>query len=460
MSTLAGDFDSRRNAFDVLRLIFAVTVAVIHGMDIHTGSQPFWENTSVGDLALDGFFILSGFLVTRSYLRLDSPLRYAWHRFLRIMPGFWVCLLVVAFVAAPVAAVLQGMPAATAFTEAPSALRFVLVNSGLLMLQYEIGGILDPGVADGSFNGALWTLFFEAACYALVLGLGVLGLLRHHRWTVLAVAGVFAVVTVLQEAGVETMVNDRVLRLGFVFVLGMVAYRFSDRIPTRGALVLVAVAVFGVSLFLFQDYRVLGAAPLTYVFFWLGTRRRLSWSMRHDVSYGMYIYHWPVQQVLNLTALSAVPTALFVGTGLLTTLPLAVASWFLIERRAMRWKNVTPRLGRRLAHGHDDAADGSAGAVTEVMPVPQHGQGPGPMAATDRSPAEVTDSLPTERPHVSGSPDDTVPIRIMGAGARVPPPSGQRSARAGKGELVDAAGELDVSSRRDGAATPPRLRAR
>lgn len=418
MSTLAGSFDPRRNAFDVLRLIFAVTVAVTHGMEIHTGSQPFVGNTSVGNLALDGFFILSGFLVTRSYLRLDSPLRYAWHRFLRIMPGFWVCLLVVAFVAAPVAAVLQGMPAATAFTDAPSSLRFVLVNSGLLMLQYDISGILDPTVADGSFNGALWTLFFEAACYALVLGLGVLGLLRRHRWTVLAVAGAFAVVTVLQEAGVETLVNDRVLRLGFVFVLGMVAYRFGDRIPTGGAVVLGAVAVFGVSLFLFQDYRVLGAAPLAYVFFWLGTRRRLSWSMRHDLSYGMYIYHWPVQQILNLTVVAAVPTVLFVSAGLLTTLPLAVASWFLVERRAMTWKNATPRIGRRRAHSPDPSD-----AATVVSPALQQEHRPGREPAAGQPSAQVTDSLPTERLPVA-RPDDTVPLRAAASGSRRPPPGG------------------------------------
>ncbi|WP_347220937.1 DDE-type integrase/transposase/recombinase, partial [Mycolicibacterium poriferae] len=41
---------------------------------------------------------------------------------------------------------------ATAFTEAPSALRFVLVNSGLLMLQYEIGGILDEAARRGIQN--------------------------------------------------------------------------------------------------------------------------------------------------------------------------------------------------------------------------------------------------------------------------------------------------------------------
>ena len=130
MTVLSSRFDPRRNALDVLRLLFATIVAVTHGIAIHTGSQPAWGDTLLGDLALDGFFVLSGFLVTRSFLRLDSPLRYLWHRFLRIMPAFWACLIVIAFVAAPVAAVLRGHPAGTAFSGDPSALRYVLANSG------------------------------------------------------------------------------------------------------------------------------------------------------------------------------------------------------------------------------------------------------------------------------------------------------------------------------------------
>lgn len=343
MSRLSDRFDPRRNAFDVLRLSFAAVVAVTHGIEIHTGSQPVWGDTQLGDLALDGFFILSGFLVARSFLRLDSPGRFVWHRFLRIMPGFWACLLAVAFVAAPLAALLRGLPVSAPFTGDPSAFRFVLVNSALVMLQYDIAGILDPGVADGSFDGSLWTLFFEAACYGLVLALGITGLLRRRRRSVLVLAAGFAALTVAREAGADVLVNERVLRLGFVFVLGVAAYRFADRIPLRVDLLLGAGALVGCSTALLQDYRALGAAPLAYVLVWLGTRERLAWSMTHDLSYGVYIYHWPVLQLLNLTAVAVVPTALFVGAGLLVTLPVAAVSWFVVERRAMSWKDASPR---------------------------------------------------------------------------------------------------------------------
>nr|WP_255426298.1 acyltransferase family protein [Pseudonocardia sp. C8] len=349
---LSSRFDPRRNGFDVLRLLFATLVAVTHGIAIHTGSQPMWGNTLLGDLALDGFFILSGFLVTRSFLRLDSPARYLWHRFLRIMPGFWVCLVVVAVVVAPLAALLRGLPAGVAFTGEPSALRYVLANAGLLIVQYDIAGILDGTPEGPSFNGALWTLFFEAACYGLVLVLGVLGVLRRRRRRLaLVLTAGFALLTVLQEAGVDVLVNDRALRLGFVFVLGALGHLFDDRIVLRVDLLLAAGALFAVSLFVFEDYRVLGAAPLAYVFLWFGTWDRVSWSMRHDLSYGVYIYHWPTHQLVHLTALSALPTAVAVAAGLLLTLPAAAASWFVVERRALRLKNAGGRGRHRRCRG-------------------------------------------------------------------------------------------------------------
>ncbi|SFO64126.1 Acyltransferase family protein [Pseudonocardia ammonioxydans] len=101
MTTLGDRFDPRRNSFDVLRLSFALLVAIDHGIGIRTGEQWRWGLSTLGDFGLDGFFILSGFLITRSFLTLESFPRFVWHRFLRIAPGFWVCLLVTTFVVAP-----------------------------------------------------------------------------------------------------------------------------------------------------------------------------------------------------------------------------------------------------------------------------------------------------------------------------------------------------------------------
>ena len=349
MASLQDRFDPRSNSFDVLRMLFALLVAVAHGISAHTGWQPLLGSSGIGDFGLDGFFVLSGFLVTRSWFRLESFPRFAWHRFLRIMPGFWVCLVVVAFVAAPVAAALQGMSPLQAFTGTPSAWTYVLENAGLLIVHYDIAGILADLPKESSFNGSLWTLAFEAFCYAIVGVLGALGLLRRRPALVPAAAAVLLALTAMQEAGLPVLLNERVIRLVLMFLLGAAAYLYADRIPLRGGLVAGAAGLFLVSLALFDDYRVLGAVPLAYLYLWAAASLP-AMRMRADLSYGFYIYHWPLQQILMLTALAAAPTAVFVPVSIALAVLPAAASWYLVERPALRHKDspLPDRLAERL----------------------------------------------------------------------------------------------------------------
>jgi peptidoglycan/LPS O-acetylase OafA/YrhL len=246
---------------------------------------------------------------------------------------------------------MQGEPGTTAFTGSPSAISYILGNSSLLITQYDIAGILASTPNGVSFNGSLWTLAFEAACYVMVAALGVAGLLRRRPVVVVWLAGLLAVLTALQEAGAPVFVNDRVLRLVFVFVLGMLAYLYASLIPLRLDLAVTEAAIFVLSVALFDDYRVLGAAPLAYLFLWVGVSLPWAWSMRHDLSYGVYIYHWPVMQLLVLTALRGVPTWTFVVVGLLAAILPAGLSWFLVERPALRRKRsaIPDRVAGRLA---------------------------------------------------------------------------------------------------------------
>ncbi|RYZ26164.1 MAG: acyltransferase, partial [Propionibacteriaceae bacterium] len=179
--SLAQAFDARSNALDVLRLLFATTVAVAHTMLIGFGYQPQAGSTDFGSLAVDGFFVLSGFLVARSYLRLGSLRRYAWHRALRILPGFWACLLATALLIAPLLAVLLGRPALSVFSGEDSAWSYLRSNALLVISQFGISGMPGTGGVPDQVNGSLWTLFFEACCYAALAALGVLGVLQQRR---------------------------------------------------------------------------------------------------------------------------------------------------------------------------------------------------------------------------------------------------------------------------------------
>jgi peptidoglycan/LPS O-acetylase OafA/YrhL len=134
-----------------------------------------------------------------------------------------------------------------------------------------------------------------------------------------------------------------------MFLLGAAAYLYADRVPLRGDLAAGAAGLFLVSLALFDDYRVLGAVPFTYLCLWAGTH--FAWRIRADLSYGLYVYHWPLQQILVLTALGATPAAVYVPVSIALALLPAAASWYLVERPALRRKDspLPDRLAERLA---------------------------------------------------------------------------------------------------------------
>ncbi|MVA77768.1 acyltransferase family protein [Auraticoccus sp. F435] len=337
--TLDERFDARRNSLDLLRTSFALLVAVSHAWVMRTGEQPTWNGTTLGDVAVDGFFVLSGFLVTRSFLTLGSVPRYVWHRLLRIMPGFYACLLVTAGVLAPLAALLQGLPLTSVYTTDPTAQHYLLANAGLLIREYQLGGLFATNPTPLVVNGALWTLFFEALCYGLVVVCGIAGLLTRRRAGVLVLAVLVWGLLLLRTSGPLGQPDVDLLRLVLVFLLGCLAQLYADRIPMRSWLAVVALVGVVVGVALSDPYQLLGGVPLAYLLLWFAACYPRPVRLRVDLSYGVYIYHWPLLQLLALTPLVEAPLAVFVVLGLLLSAGLATASWFGVEHPALRQKN-------------------------------------------------------------------------------------------------------------------------
>ncbi len=369
--SLATRFDPRNNALWVMRLALATIVAVVHAQQLGWQSQPTIGRTLLGDLAVDGFFVISGFLVTRSALRLGSLRRFAWHRGLRIMPGFWVCLLVTAFLTAPTVAALRGRSAGSVFAGEESAQSFVTANATLLIRQWEIAGIPGPLRAD-AMNGSLWTLFYEAVCY---LGVGVLfavGLLgpgrrrlgtllpdvmrRHAVLLVTGLAWLAHTVWAAGLAGGSSASAEFLPRFGLLFLLGALGHLYARqvRFPVTG--VVIAVAVLAVSLAFFDAYRPLGAIPFAYLVLWLMVALPTRGEAAIDASYGMYVYHWPLTLILAEAGATVVGSVAFTALALTVTAAAAVASWYLVEAPALRrkhaaWVEQTPRFLHRVGSG-------------------------------------------------------------------------------------------------------------
>ncbi|TAM63094.1 acyltransferase [Mycobacterium sp.] len=341
-------FDPRRNALNALRLALAAEVMLFHSWPITGHMPPHATLQLFFSVGVDGFFAISGFLITRSWIT-DPRLRdYLTARALRILPGFYVCLIVTAFVFAPLSVAIQGGSAAKLLgSTAP--LEYVLKNSAVAYLQHDVGGTPRDVPGGDAWNGSLWSLIWELLCYLVVAGIGVAGL-ANRRWispAILVLAtGLALVLPPLTFPGVWT-IPQLAVRSAIMFSAGAAMYQWRDVIPARWSLVAVCIVIVLAASRL-PDYRVVGALPLAYAVIVSGAllqsdRLRL----RTDLSYGVYIYAFPVQQLLGVCGLAAVlyPPVFFL-VAVVATLPLAAASWFLIEKPSMSLKR---RLRRKWA---------------------------------------------------------------------------------------------------------------
>jgi peptidoglycan/LPS O-acetylase OafA/YrhL len=354
--TLERVFDPRNNALNAWRLAMATGVILCHSWPLtgrHVTFPP--AHQLLRDVWVDGFFAISGFLITWSWFRHPRVRDYFVARGLRILPGLWVCLAVTAFVIAPAAVAIQGGSAASLlFSRAP--FEYVLGNSAVIVLKQDIGGTPSGIPWPGQWDGSLWTLIFEVFCYIAVAVFGVIGLLRR-RWfipTALALALFWSAVLppvsgLIEEprtpdkhidpAMVMAVLQGVTARFAVMFLAGALLYQYRSVIPARWSLVALSIVIVLAASWL-PNYRLLGAIPLAYAIIVSGAlihNRRLN--LRTDLSYGVYIYAWPVQQFLIICGLAFLNPFVFAIVAALATVPLAALSWFAVEKPALALKS-------------------------------------------------------------------------------------------------------------------------
>jgi peptidoglycan/LPS O-acetylase OafA/YrhL len=348
--TLGNAIDSHENGFNLVRLLCALLVVVYHGYQLNPVQgrpDPFstllLPNADLGNVAVGIFFIISGLFITQSWMRDPHLARFALRRVARIIPGLFVCSLLTVLVAY---GFFSEHGWAGLFTAAPW--RYVFGNSALHWLQYIIPPAEQaiPGVLSGQpLNGPLWTLYWEARMYVMVALIGLAAMMPMRIWMRCA-----AIFFLLAANLFPTVLSGWIweIKMWSLFLCGMLLYTVAPTIRVGFihvvcALVLVSLnwtrgmAITGTGLTWFGIALTMGALAL-----WIGTARYdgMRHVRRHDYSYGIYIYHWPIFIMLR----AAVPTLdapIFVAIGMLVSITLAVLSWHLIESPAIQ-------LARRL----------------------------------------------------------------------------------------------------------------
>ena len=352
-SVLANALDPRSNALNFLRLVLASMVIFGHAAVLSGVALPGPLAVALSELPVDGFFAISGYLIARSWDRNPEWRTFLWHRGLRILPAFWVCLALTAVVIAPIATTLSGQSVDGYWTASDGPGAYVVRNAALWMGQYQISGGPNGIPVTDTWDGSLWTLGWEFLCYLGIAVIGCLGIISARRtflpWILLLVWLVNVAGAICAATGKFAGLAEHVKpmdRFALMFIAGAVLYAYQDRIPMRRDLAFVSVVLVGLGLLALDDYRVVGGIALTYLMLWLGATLPVRLGMRNDVSYGIYIYGFPIQQSLVMLGVAGIGWFAFAIIGLAATVPLAALSWSIIERPSLRLKGLVP-FGQR-----------------------------------------------------------------------------------------------------------------
>ena len=331
---------ARLNNVAELRLLFAASVMLSHAALLSDPASyvplRFILNS---EAAVQGFFILSGFLVCGSYSRIGDPLKFYVRRFMRIYPAYLVAVLL--FLALGIAqAMLSGVT--VAWHELP---RYLAANlTTLNFLQPTVGGVF-AGNSIEAINGALWSIKVELMFYAVLPLIYVIG--RRSSFTFVAAALIAAGALywpVLNWLGdqwdLPVSHSFRVQLPGQLQYFGLGVALFARSRGEIGTMTMVALAAFAVVLLaVVNDPREAAQALVLIVI--IGGLTALPQMPApfagQDLSYGIYLSHFPLVQLLLVAGMGSAPFLLYLATVVILATAYGFLSWRLIERPALEW---------------------------------------------------------------------------------------------------------------------------
>ncbi len=350
------------NNFSLIRLILAVLVLVSHAFELADGDRSreiltrLFGTISFGELAVDGFFVISGYLVTKSFLTADFR-TYFMRRIIRIYPGFIVCFVV-------------SIALCQLFSKPAVGLPFDLIVLNAIDAVFLLPPAVPGGYPHSHYpiaNASIWTLAYEFRCYLILPCLALLGVFRSRKAVLIFTVCLLAAYLVYPEQYTNAPAVDalgaakgsdtvllRLLRyvdwfgveLPFfdikfftIFLVGSCFFLFEELISYRGRYAVIATLLLLVCLVAQRLADPAAAIFGGYMIFWFAFRvppLSLSlWLNKTDLSYGTYLYGWPVQKVLMVFFAAINPYALL-AFSLIADLAAAFVSWKVVEGPCLR----------------------------------------------------------------------------------------------------------------------------
>ncbi|MFD2727410.1 acyltransferase family protein [Hyunsoonleella rubra] len=338
---------NRNNNFDFLRFLFAIFVVLSHSYPLSGSSETYqwiYQITNgqivLARIGLGGFFIISGFFIFKSLKRSKSLSIYFWKRFLRLFPALFVVLLLTVLL---LPFVYEG---GVSLYENPEVYTYLPNNLSLYGFQSIIQGVFDNNPYH-SINGSLWTIRYE---FSLYVALSLLFFVKNNYKLVRGVLFLTLVFLLViynfllgrfAGSSIFGMLGYEILDLGTFFVCGSVLAAFNfERVKSPLLLVLSVLTLIGA--LHFEVYHSVKHILLPVVILLLGQIPLPFFSTFGkigDMSYGIYIYSFPVQQ--TLVYFFKLGTYELMFWSVIISIVLGFCSWHLIEKKALSYKNVS-----------------------------------------------------------------------------------------------------------------------
>ncbi len=368
--------------FDFLRIALALSILCSHAFDL-TGNFWLFNSTPAwyANYALvPMFFALSGFLIAGSARRLTLK-NFLINRGLRIIPALSVDTIVCAFV---IGTIFTTLPLRQYFTH--TAFFWYLLNvTGYV--HFQLPGVFQNH-PDTNVNGALWTVPYEMACYAVMSFFIITQWIKRPPFIVASLLAVLVAGLIVQHIYDATAHPGYLLRaLNFflvfrgaqalaTFIMGIFLYQMRDRVPYSWPLFWMCC---GLSLFAMLHFnyhaidrvgnRFFFLPPLVYMTAFLGVTKIPLPRFFHsgDYSYGVYLYHEPFLQIIVglvpiTVALKGGGAFILILLGILPVFAVAWTSWHFVEKPLLALRKKFSFVAK--VRGVDEPLTGSIGSQT------------------------------------------------------------------------------------------------
>ena len=332
------------NNFDFLRLFAASLVIIAHSSPILSASSLPWDpindiyGIGMGHFGVLIFFVISGFLIAMSWEKKKNVVDFALARVLRIYPAVIVLVLLSVIILGPL---LTTKSICEYFNN--NLTKLYIQDITLFRMYYYLPGVFEFNPTS-SINGSLWTLPYEFTCYIFLGFLGLIKALSKKKIMLIC----FVLLILIQFFFTQEVKKIVIPIIGIdfktfyplflYFISGSLFYvlRKNIKLNILGAVISTTI------LYCFKDTSIsmyLSLILLTYIIMFIAFYKPLPFEKTGqfgDFSYGLYLYAFPVQQLIVYFFNDTISLFTMIILSFLFTFPFAYLSWYVIEKPSLR----------------------------------------------------------------------------------------------------------------------------